>query len=42
MLLSPAKVLVNDNDVDIEAKFSVDRTSWGLRYGAEGDRLTGW
>ena len=33
----PAKVVVNDNDVDIEAKFSVDRTSWGLRYGAEGD-----
>lgn len=33
----PAKISVNDNDVDIEAKFSVDRTSWGLRYGAEGD-----
>lgn len=33
----PAKISVNENDVDIEAKFSVDRTSWGLRYGAEGD-----
>jgi len=33
----PAKILVSDVSVNIEAKFSVDRTSWGLRYGAEGD-----
>lgn len=33
----PAKIVVNNSDVDIDAKFSVDRTSWGLRYGAKGN-----
>lgn len=33
----PAKIIVNNSDVDIDAKFSVDRTSWGLRYGAKGN-----
>ena len=33
----PAKIVVSDSNVDINANFSVDRTSWGLRYGAEGN-----
>lgn len=33
----PAKINVSDSSVDIAAKFVVDRTSWGLRYGAEGN-----
>ncbi len=33
----PAKIRVSDSNVDIAAKFLVDRTSWGLRYGAEGN-----
>lgn len=33
----PAKIVVADNGATVEAKFSVDRTSWGLHYGAEGD-----
>lgn len=33
----PAKISVSDTDVTIDGKFSVDRTSWGLRFGAEGN-----
>lgn len=33
----PAKVAVNEAGADISAKFSVDRTAWGLKYGAEGN-----
>ena len=33
----PAKVSVSDAGADVQAKFTVDRTSWGLRLGAEGD-----
>lgn len=33
----PAKIAVADNGVSVEAKFTVDRTSWGLNYKAEGD-----
>lgn len=33
----PAKIVVTDASVDVQAKFTVDRTSWGLRLGAEGD-----
>lgn len=33
----PAKIVIADNGATVEAKFSVDRTSWGLHYGAEGD-----
>jgi len=33
----PAKVVVNNDNVEIGAKFSVDRTSWGLSYGAKGN-----
>ncbi|WP_118972329.1 YceI family protein [Taibaiella koreensis] len=33
----PAKITVADNGVTVEAKFTVDRTSWGLNYKAEGD-----
>ena len=33
----PAKIAIADNGVTVEAKFTIDRTSWGLNYGAEGD-----
>ena len=33
----PARILVSDNNVEIAAKFTVDRTSWNLTYGAKGD-----
>ncbi|KAA5536985.1 YceI family protein [Taibaiella lutea] len=33
----PAKITVSDASVDVQAKFTVDRTSWGLRLGAEGN-----
>lgn len=33
----PAKITLTEKDADIKAKFTVDRASWGLRYGAEGD-----
>jgi len=33
----PAKVSITDSNVSVEAKFVVDRTSWGLNLGAEGD-----
>lgn len=33
----PAKIAITDANVDVHAKFTVDRTSWGLRLGAEGD-----
>ncbi|MFT4155427.1 YceI family protein [Parafilimonas sp.] len=33
----PARITISDANVDIAAKFIVDRTSWGLKYGAKGD-----
>jgi len=33
----PAKITVTENSADVQAKFTVDRTSWNLNYGAEGD-----
>lgn len=33
----PAKIVIADNSATVEAKFTVDRTSWGLNLGAEGD-----
>lgn len=33
----PAKISVTDSNIDMQAKFTVDRTSWGLRYGVKGD-----
>lgn len=33
----PAKVEVTENQISIASKFPVDRTNWGLSYGAEGD-----
>ena len=33
----PAKVSVTDGAASVQAKFTVDRTSWGLNLGAEGD-----
>lgn len=33
----PAKLTIADNGISVLAKFTVDRTSWGLNYKAEGD-----
>lgn len=33
----PAKITVTETGADVQAKFNVDRTSWGLNLGAEGD-----
>lgn len=33
----PAIINITDAGVDVQAKFTVDRTSWNLRFGAEGD-----
>lgn len=33
----PAKVAVTETGADVQAKFTVDRTTWGLNLGAEGD-----
>ena len=33
----PAKISISNSDVAIAAKFSVDRTSWGLKFGTEGN-----
>ncbi|MFT4062886.1 MAG: YceI family protein [Edaphocola sp.] len=33
----PAVVTVSDAGVGVKAKFSVERTAWGLKYGTEGD-----
>ena len=33
----PAKISISNSDVAIAAKFSVDRTSWGLTFGTEGN-----
>lgn len=30
----PAKVMISDNVLNAEAKISVDRTKWGLKYGS--------
>ncbi len=36
-IIFPAKIAVTETGVDVQAKFNVDRTSWGLNLGAEGD-----
>jgi polyisoprenoid-binding protein YceI len=33
----PAKITVTETGADVQAKFAVDRTTWGLNLGAEGD-----
>jgi polyisoprenoid-binding protein YceI len=33
----PAKIVVTETGADVQAKFTVDRTTWGLNMGAEGD-----
>jgi polyisoprenoid-binding protein YceI len=33
----PAKIAVTETGADVQAKFTVDRTTWGLNMGAEGD-----
>jgi polyisoprenoid-binding protein YceI len=33
----PAKITVSDAELDVIAKFNVDRTTWGLNLGTEGD-----
>lgn len=33
----PAKIIVTENEIIIEAKFTINRRDWGLTYGAEGD-----
>jgi polyisoprenoid-binding protein YceI len=33
----PAKITVTETGADVQAKFTVDRTTWGLNMGAEGD-----
>lgn len=33
----PAKISVSDNNIDVAAKFMVDRTAWGLNWKTEGD-----
>jgi len=32
----PAQIAVSDNDVTAKAKFTIDRTAWGINYKAEG------
>ncbi len=33
----PAKVVVGDGTVKVDAKFTVNRADWGIKFGAEGD-----
>ena len=33
----PARISVSNSNIDIAARFSVDRTSWGLKFGTKGD-----
>lgn len=33
----PAKVSVNENEVTVQSKFSINRQDWGLTYGTDGD-----
>lgn len=33
----PAKIVVTETSADVQAKFIVDRTTWGLNYKAEGN-----
>lgn len=33
----PAKVVVGEGTVKVDAKFTVNRTDWGIKFGAEGD-----
>jgi len=33
----PARISVSNSNIDIAARFSVDRTSWGLKFGTEGN-----
>ncbi|QES89965.1 YceI family protein [Rhizosphaericola mali] len=38
----PAKIDVANGKADLQAKFTVDRTSWGLKYGASGTNPADW
>jgi len=38
----PAKITVTDGNADVQAKFTVDRTTWGLKYGATGTNPADW
>ncbi len=33
----PAKIVVSEDIADVQAKFTVDRTTWGLNFGTEGN-----
>lgn len=33
----PAKIVVTDNEVSVQSKFTINRQDWGLAYGTEGD-----
>lgn len=33
----PAKVSINENEVTVQSKFSINRQDWGLTYGTDGD-----
>lgn len=33
----PAIISVSDNSMDVQAKFNVDRTTWDLKFGTDGD-----
>jgi len=38
----PAKITITDNSADVQAKFTVDRTTWGLKYGDKGTNPADW
>ncbi|RZK49265.1 MAG: YceI family protein [Pedobacter sp.] len=38
----PAKVVMDGNSMHVTAKFTVNRTDWGLKYGAEGANPADW
>ncbi|PRD57143.1 YceI family protein [Sphingobacterium gobiense] len=33
----PAKVSIQENEVNVQSKFSINRQDWGLTYGTDGD-----
>ena len=41
-LTFPAKVVVTDNDVTIDSKFTINRQDWGLTYGTEQGGPADW
>lgn len=38
----PAKITVTEAGADVQAKFTVDRTTWGLKYGDKGTNPADW